>query len=142
MFGGALNYYTTRLILTLAGGYFEGLVGDLGPGDIQRFRQTANDTYPHKTDKRWTRAGRSLQEHTSRPNSGAWRGPSGTKYPENYNDLARQYVDEILSDPNNKVRVTKTDREGWGGWQTVIRASDGRGIWFDAYGVFRGFLEP
>jgi hypothetical protein len=81
----------------------------------------------------YTKAGRALQKHGSRPGSVYERPTSGK--PNVMNQAGQNVVDDILTTPGSQVKPNRL-----GGVDVV--APDGRGVRYNADGSFRGFLEP
>jgi hypothetical protein len=110
---------------------FEDAVQNSEPS-IRYLRQMLSEE-AGKTDRNhFTKAGRDLQSHNTRP---------GTLYPTDatkarqYNLDAQRYVDDILHDPNSKW-----ERNRKGGID--VTAPDGRAIRYEADGSFYCFKEP
>jgi RHS repeat-associated protein len=86
----------------------------------------------------FTRAGRALQKHSSRPGS-VYAQPSGTLNPSSYNQAGQEIVDDILTSPGTTFSV---EHRSYYGNVLEVNAADGRSMRYSMNGDFMGFLEP
>ena len=85
-------------------------------------------------------AGRSLQKHSNRAQGSYFQKPAGTLNPENYNLVAQEYVDDLLTDPASiwTIRSTRAYNE-----VVEVSGSHGQSLFFrSSDGSFIGFSEP
>lgn len=87
-----------------------------------------------------TRAGRALQKHANRVGDPWSRYLPANKSAAEYNRLGQEIVDEILRDPQSTFVTKAHNGQGYGGWVTFVTDSQGRKIWFNAFGELIGFL--
>lgn len=88
----------------------------------------------------FTNAGRALQKHANRRGSFWQKYLPTNKSSAEYNRIGQEIVDDILTDPKSTFVVKTHNGQGYGGWVTFVTDSQGRQIWFDAFGKLIGFL--
>ena len=82
----------------------------------------------------FTKAGRSLQKHGSRPGSKWNQSDINVNSPKQANSRAQDLVDDVLTSPGGKI--TPNPRGGWD-----ASAPNGRTIRFNRDGTMQGFRE-
>jgi len=88
----------------------------------------------------FTAAGRALQKHSNRLNSlfAPLKPTTGRLNPQNYNSVAQEIVEDILTDPNSTVQVIKTKHYGE---VFDVMSPSGRGLRYTLEGNLMGFLN-
>jgi hypothetical protein len=111
-----------------------------GPGGlIDLEKASASGAAP---DKGRTAAGRALQKHAGRAETGPnWPRPSGAQNPAGWDKTGQAMLDDILTSPDSVAHLGY-GRVG-GVWQDTldVRLPGGLGARFDLDGIFSGFLD-